>query len=411
MPVFASWILSGPVMLSPFSPPPSLPPFLGGAVECDAPYFTQEELLRVVQRAYPVDYVLAMQSKPDGGYEIFQAAAKVLERVSIAMARLMCCAFIIHAGEGTKAAGVVEFYREDDAAGELTYKAGSVVRTSNGKEFVTLEDAVFGPTDLGPVVVSIESVDYGYVYNVAGAVTTAGGELLEGDINDIKFGIVEDAGGNPTIDLNMRVRNVQATTGGADKCLEALGQDVGIFRNLGESIEAYRLRIQTTPDTVSPDAIRRGVNDLLAPYDSAVCLREVGTDLFPGFFYDAGSSADSPQDAMTNFAYDMDFEQRPEDRFKLYLNTLEFRGFFLVGLPKFEFPSFAGLVYDTSSADTFPIRNAFDTTAMDAENAAWDGSGAAQLQTGIYKSIYDVVDAKRAGGVGFELYIEEIGCF
>ena len=61
---------------------------------------------------------------------------------------------------------------------------------------------------------------------------------------------------------------------------------------------------------------------------------------------------------------------RPEDRFKVYLNYTEFRAFFMIGVP--------------------PI-----------------GVGAADVN----RAVFNEIDRVRAGGVGFEMYEENIGCF
>ena len=411
MPVSFTWVLSSPVVLSPFSPPASLPPTVGAAVECDVDVYTQAELLEVVRRSYPADYIDSMIDKPNGGYEVFQAATKVAERVSIAVGRWVCCMYLMHAHGGAKATGTVEFYRDAATAGAITLLAGTVVRTANRKEFVTTQNAVFGALDLGPITIAIEAVTEGYAYNVRGATTSAGGELIPGDIAFIKKGRVVDNATdmNPAIDLEMRVRNIAATSGGEDKCIDAIGEDLGLPRNVGEDTEAYRLRIASTPDAVSPDAIRRGVDAVLAPYGLGGCLREVGTPLLPGLFFDAGGTTDAVQDPAHNFAYDMDFDLRPEDRFKLLLSTFDMRGFFLVGVPAIYDAQDAGLVYDGSNADTFKLQNAYDTTAVDAPNAAYDG--ASVLATAVYKSISDTIRDRVAGGVGYDLYIESIGCF
>ncbi len=160
---------------------------------------------------------------------------------------------------------------------------------------------------------------------------------------------------------------------------------------------------------MSPNAIQRGVDALLSEFGATGCLREVGTTLLPGLFYDAGSSQDSPQVPANNYAYDMDFDLRPEDRFKLFMSTLEFRGFFLVGVPRIEESNNFGLVYDGTTVDTFTLRNAYDTIAVDAPNAAYDGE--AILSAALYKSISDTVADRHGGGVGFDLYLEERGCF
>ena len=85
-------------------------------------------------------------------------------------------------------------------------------------------------------------------------------------------------------------------------------------------------------------------------------------------------------------------------RFHELLDYAEFRAFFLVGLPRSNAGEF-GFAYDT-----FPT-NAYDASPY---SAFYDGSpeGAAAF----YRNVFQAVDTTRAGGVGFNLYLEDIGC-
>jgi hypothetical protein len=85
-------------------------------------------------------------------------------------------------------------------------------------------------------------------------------------------------------------------------------------------------------------------------------------------------------------------------RFRVLLDYEQFRAFFLVGLP----PSSAGEF--GFAFDTFP------TGAFDAQpfNAFFDGS--ASGMAALYRSVFNAVDTIRAGGVGWQMYIERIGC-
>lgn len=152
--------------------------------------------------------------------------------------------------------------------------------------------------------------------------------------------------------------------------LDELGGERGLGRSPGESDTLYRKRVAKPSDTVSPNAVRRAANAILAPLGAAVCLREVGSRLLPGLFFDAGSSSDTPQNPATNFAYDMNPSVRPEDRWKVLLDLLEFRGFFMIGVP--------------------PL-----------------ASGAAD----VYRAVFNEVSRVRGGGVGFEMYVEDLGCY
>lgn len=369
----------------------------------------QDFFLRVIDRSYPLDYIFSIKQKPNGGYEVFQGSAKVSERVSLAISRFYAGMFILSAAGGSFATGPVEFFRDSFAAGEVTVLAGTIVTTEDGRDFVTTENAVFGATDLvsTPSAVNVISVAMGYEYNVPGQVITAGSETLPGEINIIKriVATVSVSDTTPVLDTSMQVRQIVETTGGAAACLDALGEDLLIPRLPLESDVAYKARIREVPDTVSPDAIARGVNKLLAPFGASACLREVGTDLLPGMFYDAGSSTDSPQHPERNFAFDFDFITRPNDRFKLLLNFAEMRGFFLVGVPPIVVSDF-GAFYDGTTVDAFPLINPFD---VNLPGSVPDGF--TTLAGSVYKSISDLVSVKKAFGVGFDVYIEDLGCF
>lgn len=88
----------------------------------------------------------------------------------------------------------------------------------------------------------------------------------------------------------------------------------------------------------------------------------------------------------------------PEHRFYTILNLREFRGFFLVGVPRLALDDF-GFFYD------FGPNNAYDTNAID--NFL---DGAAIGTNSLYSRIYDAVDAVRPAGVPFDIYIEDEGC-
>lgn len=403
MPAFFLWLLASPPSSSSTSGI-TLPPVYGSPEECPVVGLTYDELIAVIERSYPKSYLDGLRSSPNGGYEQMQAAAKLLERVSRGVAELYCCSILAFAHGPAFTTGVVEFFRLVDDEGAITIKAGSFVRASrSGRRFVVMTDVVFGPTDLGPVVVSVFGEEPDQTYDVQGVTITAGGESIPGEVDTI-----DATAAGSGFDPNLQVRQLATFTGGRTPCLDGLGEDLLIPRIADESDDRYRLRIIQKPDTVSPLAIERGLELLLGALGLHACLREVGTDRLQGFFYDAGSSADSPQDPDNNYAYDMDFSLRPEDRFKLYLNLAEFRGFMLIGVPPIPDLADFGMAYDAGGSVPFPQQDAYDTTSLTQPNVAYDGFSS--LNASIYQAIYDMVNDKRAAGVGFDLYLETIGC-
>jgi len=365
---------------------------------------SQDDLLRVVDRSYPAEYIDLVKDA-QSGYEVFQGAAKVGERVSQAIANVYECLFILTAEGGIKAVGEVELFRATFANGAVTIPGGTIVRASkSGRDFRTLGDTTFGATDLGPHTVSIEAIAFGYEYNVPGQVIAANGEVLPGEIDTI-WRIPNVAQVDPVMDPNMQVRQILPTAGGRAACLDGLGNDLNVPRLDQESDAQYKLRIRETPDTISPLALKRGINRIVQAIDptATVEIREVGSADFPGFYFDAGSSLDSPQVPANNYAFDFDFTVRPEDKYKLILNFTEMRAFFFVVVPVLPGPTF-GMAFDGSDADAFPLQNAFDTIAMSgphASDSVFDGADL--FIANLNKALWAMLDAKRAAGVGFDL--------
>jgi hypothetical protein len=100
-------------------------------------------------------------------------------------------------------------------------------------------------------------------------------------------------------DLGLAVTNPQQPVGGASATLDALGAERNLPRFNAEDDDSYRDRISKPADVVSPNAIVRAGNRVLAEYDETACLREVGRPLLPGLFFD-GDPTPEP------FAFDLD---------------------------------------------------------------------------------------------------------
>lgn len=219
------------------------------------------------------------------------------------------------------------------------------------------------------------------------------------------------------LDLGLTVTNAASPTGGRLGFLDQIGAERKIPRGSGESDASYALRVSQLADTVSPNAIRRAANRVLAAVNSAVCLREAGDPLYlPGLFYDAGGSktGDSTHapdpfwaDPTRMFAYDMDFAVRPSDRFKLYVDSLEMRAFMLVGVPPLQGGE-TGFFYDGASSDAHPAPNPYDAPASSTPTTFFDGD--APLYAATYRAVWAAVLAAKAAGVGFDAYVEAISC-
>lgn len=283
-----------------------------------------------------------------------------------------------------------------------------------------------------------------------------------------------------TTGLGFSVTNHESPTGGRAPMLDELGAERDIFRSPGEVDDSYRLRIHTLPDVVSPNAIRRAGNRALSRFNLSVCLREVGSKLFPGMYYDGDPSN---ADRAVAFAYDIDavsllgtpsgtffegeevvqdnggvlatgraiffhdpstntppFDEQlappifdgvanvrgtfvvgvqcvgkrsgttltptavvgtglhAEDRFKLSLDYIEMRAFFLIGVPPIIVGDF-GIAYDFGAVD------AYDASPFLSFYDGYPATGASSYRN-VWQSILEVV----AGGVSFDLYLETTGC-
>jgi hypothetical protein len=89
---------------------------------------------------------------------------------------------------------------------------------------------------------------------------------------------------------------------------------------------------------------------------------------------------------------------RNENRFKLNLDYTDMRAFFLVGVPASDLGDF-GIAYDSGT------HNAFDANPY---LAFCDGFAATAAV--LNRSTWQGINEAKAGGVGFDLYIEAIGC-
>lgn len=86
------------------------------------------------------------------------------------------------------------------------------------------------------------------------------------------------------LEMGLTVTNVAHPEGGVAGWLDELGAERNINRSPGESSTSYRKRVATPADVVTPNAIRRALNRTLGTI--SWCFREVGTPLFPGWFFD-----------------------------------------------------------------------------------------------------------------------------
>lgn len=232
-------------------------------------FFTEDDILSVLDRVLPEEYLGPLKD-PGPGYEIFQAWAKALERVSLAVGRTELSLLIIDSQGGSLAEADVEFFRTSDAAGAFTVKAGTACRTSaTNRTFSLLGDVAFGPTDL-VAAGRVRAVAPGAEYNVLGPATTADGTPLAGEIDSIVIPLLDPVFAEPTI----QVRQTSAASGGAAAVLDQHGLDRNIPRTVGEPDSIYKGRIRQLPDTISPDALKRQLDALFLPIGLSYTILE-----------------------------------------------------------------------------------------------------------------------------------------
>jgi hypothetical protein len=363
MPLPLAWTLISPLPARGGAQPESTStaaPFLPCSIEA----FTQQDLLDLFERLLPQHY-LAPLKETGPGYEVLQAAAAMGARLSQAVARYACGAFILSSTGGAKATGSIEFYRPTPNAEGIpvTILAGTVVKSSKGgRRYVTTANAVFAPSDLGPFTVPVEALLQGYNYNEPGIVVTADGTSLEGEIDTIVT-LVEDP---PVGDVTFRVRHPIATTGGVDPALDQHGIDRLIFRGVSETDDTYRGRVRALPDNISPNAVDRALQQLLLPYN-------LSYDFIETFELGYVTCWDGPADSIPGSPYDPDLlcydDPRSPSPFRArWLDESEMRGAFIVVVPAFGPLTDYGVAYDDTAVNATQLSNPYGSRAV----GAWD---------------------------------------
>jgi hypothetical protein len=365
--------------------------------------FTQADLLALVDRLLPISYLDPLKN-PGPGYEALQAFAQLFSRASLAVKRLGDGVFIVTASGGALATGNVQLYRlaPNQEGISVTVKAGTIVSASkSGVTFQTTADQVFILSDLGPFTVPVQATAVGYEYNVTGEVTTADGTLLSGEIDTVVT-LVEDPDFG---DSSILVKQAVSTSGGADAFLDQQGLDRGIARGVMEGDDPYRLRVRSLPDTISPDAVDRLLQLILAPYGAVYQFTETWEleyqtcwdappDPIPGSTFDP-----------TLFVYD---DPRSASPFRnRWLDLNDYRGGFIIAVPDIGPVTDYGMAYDDTAGSAMDLTYAHGARALGAYDVpaslgfgylqgAWDGFDT--TKAAVYKSIFDTLQQIKAAG-------------
>lgn len=311
----------------------------------------QADFLALVNRLLPTEYLAPLFSPGPGG-EIYYAQAAIGARVSLAISNFQADSYITSAPDGNYATAAVLFKRPTAAAGAVTVKAGTIVQTATyGRQFSLLADVPFGAADLqAPGVV--QALYPGEQWNVKGPYVSAGGELVPGEISQVASWILSPAFGDSTL----YVVQTAGATGGQSSVLNMHGADRGYTRLPGEAASAYRSRVRSLPDTVSPGALQRTVTQFAIAYPGTTFdFIEPWQQSFQTCYDcpspNAGvpnSSASIPSNLNTNlFVYD---DPRPPYPFlNRWLDELTYRGCIVVTVPTGPAASGAPSIYQQLS--------------------------------------------------------------
>jgi hypothetical protein len=193
-------------------------------------------------------------------------------------------------------------------------------------------------------------------------------------------------------DLGFKITSLRQITLGREPDLEMLGDNRGLYPEKKESEEAFRRRIATLPDVITPAALNRTVNRILAPLKLKSHVIDIGDEVH-GFFFD--------QDAYDYYEPGYLF---PENPWKLLLDITEAYGFFYVLVPWVAEGDY-GIFYDEGPSIYLPDKGLFlgpcwDDGFLDGESpvAKYD----------IYPTIFREMTLRKLGGVQFAM-IPDIG--
>lgn len=182
-------------------------------------------------------------------------------------------------------------------------------------------------------------------------------------------------------EMGFEVVRMSAPDGGTDDMLRLLGEERGVYQQTNETDDAFRRRASRLADVVSPAAIQRAVNRELAEYG----YRGLAIDVSNG---------------MTGFFCDVDALDYPsyQRKFHVLLSNAEAYGWFFVFVPVVT----DGTEFGCGWTDGGP-----EGLVGDSQLApAWDVGvcdGEVQSADALYRSIYDAVDSRRMGGIGFTM--------
>lgn len=168
-----------------------------------------------------------------------------------------------------------------------TFRAGETLTLKNGGTttgYGILQDATPAGADL---VLLFRKTVGSAVTTVVGDVSGASATI---DVMTVDLEYVAEVGTAAwrildwVADWGLSTTNPAPPSGGLSAMLDALGKERGVLRAPGEDDDAYRPRVGTVADVVTPNAIRRAIERNLA--GTVWYFREAGQASYPGFFFD-----------------------------------------------------------------------------------------------------------------------------
>lgn len=187
-------------------------------------------------------------------------------------------------------------------------------------------------------------------------------------------------------DLGFSITACQQIETGREDDLFFHGDQRAQYRVEGETEEAFRARLSRRPDVVTPAALQRVVNRILAPLKLKGVIFDIG-DEFDGFFYDVDA-----------YDYYGPGDTYPLSPWKLLVSLNEKFGFFYCRVPWIDTGDF-GIFYDQGPLLYLPDLGLYLGPAYD--EGFYDGkSYPGEL---IYRSLYEELRRRKGGGIGFAL--------
>lgn len=192
-------------------------------------------------------------------------------------------------------------------------------------------------------------------------------------------------------DLGVEITSARHITLGRDDDLGLIGYGRNIHPAAGETQEAFRARLFKIPDVISPNALTRVLNRILAPLHLHGRIVDVGDQVL-GFYLDV--------DALDYYGIGEVF---PENKWKLLLSTWEAYGFFYAEVPWVGDGDF-GMFYDEGPVYLLPNVGTYLGPSYD--DGCYDGFSPFASNV-LYKTIYNELERRKGGGIAFAILPDE----